>query len=63
MVCIYSFTLIVESLGEQRIRDINDEINRMLKEKSQWEKRIIELGGPDFRVIFSPIEKVKILEI
>lgn len=24
----------------------------MLKEKSQWEKRIIELGGPDFRVFY-----------
>lgn len=38
-----------ESLGEQRIRDLNDEINKLLREKEQWEKRILELGGPDYR--------------
>jgi len=38
-----------ESLGEQRIRDLNDEINRQLREKAHWERRIIELGGPNYR--------------
>eukprot|EP00027_Filamoeba_sp_ATCC50430_P004349 CAMPEP_0168548402 /NCGR_PEP_ID=MMETSP0413-20121227/4538_1 /TAXON_ID=136452 /ORGANISM="Filamoeba nolandi, Strain NC-AS-23-1" /LENGTH=253 /DNA_ID=CAMNT_0008578695 /DNA_START=98 /DNA_END=859 /DNA_ORIENTATION=+ len=38
-----------ESLGEQRIRDLNDEINELIKEKNRWEKRILELGGPNFR--------------
>ncbi len=32
-------------LGEFRIRDLNDEINKNLREKRHWEKRIIELGG------------------
>jgi hypothetical protein len=41
----------IEALGEQRIRDINDEINRMIKEKQAWERRIIEFGGPNYRVI------------
>lgn len=38
-----------ESLGEQRIRDLNDEINKLLREKGHWERRIIELGGPNYR--------------
>ncbi|EFC44814.1 KIAA1160 protein-like protein [Naegleria gruberi] len=36
------------SLGEHRIRDLNDEINRLIQEKADWEKRIIELGGIDY---------------
>jgi len=35
-------------LGEHRIRDLNDEINKLMREKSHWEKRILELGGPDY---------------
>ena len=37
------------SLGEHRIRDLNDEINALLKEKSRWEDHIKELGGPDYK--------------
>jgi pre-mRNA-splicing factor ISY1 len=37
------------SLGEHRIRDLNDEINALLKEKSNWEDHIRELGGPDYK--------------
>lgn len=36
-------------LGEFRIRDLNDEINKLLREKGHWERRIIELGGRDMR--------------
>ncbi|RVE72492.1 hypothetical protein OJAV_G00042230 [Oryzias javanicus] len=36
-------------LGEFRIRDLNDEINKLLREKGHWEYRIKELGGPDYR--------------
>ncbi|KAH9416368.1 NineTeen Complex (NTC) component [Dermatophagoides pteronyssinus] len=36
-------------LGEHRIRDLNDQINRLLREKRNWEQRIKELGGTDFR--------------
>lgn len=35
-------------LGEFRIRDLNDEINKLIREKRHWEDRIIELGGPDY---------------
>lgn len=36
-------------LGEFKLRDLNDEINKLLREKGHWEDRIIELGGPDYR--------------
>jgi pre-mRNA-splicing factor ISY1 len=35
-------------LGDHRIRDLNDEINKLIREKSHWERRIVELGGPDY---------------
>eukprot|EP00882_Tetradesmus_deserticola_P003365 GHRQ01003561.1.p2 GENE.GHRQ01003561.1~~GHRQ01003561.1.p2 ORF type:complete len:276 (+),score=127.02 GHRQ01003561.1:563-1390(+) len=35
-------------LGEHRIRDLNDEINKLVREKGHWERRIVELGGPDY---------------
>jgi len=37
-------------LGEFRIRDLNDEINKLLREKGHWEIRIRELGGTDYTV-------------
>jgi pre-mRNA-splicing factor ISY1 len=36
-----------EGLGEERLRQLNDEINQLMRIKSHWEKRIVELGGPD----------------
>lgn len=38
-------------LGEFRIRDLNDEINKLLREKRHWEDRILELGGPDYKKV------------
>nr|CAD1827704.1 unnamed protein product [Ananas comosus var. bracteatus] len=35
-----------EGVGEHRLRDLNDEINRLLRERGHWERRIVELGGP-----------------
>ena len=37
-------------LGEFKIRDLNDEINKLLREKLAWEERILEIGGPDYKV-------------
>jgi len=37
-----------EGLGESRIRDLNDDINKLLREKAHWERRIIELGGQNY---------------
>uniref|UniRef100_T1H5B7 Pre-mRNA-splicing factor ISY1 n=1 Tax=Megaselia scalaris TaxID=36166 RepID=T1H5B7_MEGSC len=36
-------------LGEFRIRDLNDEINKLLREKRHWENQISSLGGPHYR--------------
>lgn len=33
-------------LGEHRIRELNDEINKVLREKHRWEQQIRKLGGP-----------------
>ncbi|XP_072026380.1 pre-mRNA-splicing factor ISY1 homolog [Amphiura filiformis] len=38
-------------LGEFRVRDLNDEINKLLREKGHWEQRIVELGGPDYKKV------------
>ena len=38
-------------MGEFRIRDLNDEINKLLREKRHWEDRIVELNGPDYAKI------------
>lgn len=35
-------------LGEARIRDLNDEINKLIREKYHWEKQIKVLGGNDY---------------
>lgn len=47
LVC---FSPLTAGLGEFRIRDLNDEINKLLREKGHWEFRIKELGGPDYAV-------------
>jgi len=36
------------SLGEHRIRDLNDYINKLIREKKHWERQIQFLGGPNF---------------
>lgn len=36
------------SLGEFKIRDLNDKINELLHEKVTWENQIKNLGGRDF---------------
>mmetsp|Transcript_29466 Transcript_29466/g.67879 ORF Transcript_29466/g.67879 Transcript_29466/m.67879 type:complete len:314 (-) Transcript_29466:35-976(-) len=37
------------ALGEHRIRDLNDEINKDLREKGHWESRILGLGGANYK--------------
>ena len=36
-------------LNEFQIRDLNDQINKLIKEKDTWEQRIRDLGG-NFKV-------------
>jgi pre-mRNA-splicing factor ISY1 len=35
-------------LGEHRLRDLNDEINKLIREKGHWERQILSLGGPNY---------------
>ncbi len=35
-------------LGEHRTRDLNDAINKLLREKGFWERQIKALGGVDY---------------
>ena len=37
-----------EGLGEHAIRDMNDAINKLIREKYHWNRRIKELGGRDY---------------
>lgn len=36
------------ALSDFQVRDVNDELNRLFREKWQWEMRIRELGGPNY---------------
>lgn len=42
---------VLGSLSEFQVRDMNDQINRLMRERRAWEHRITELGGPNYRVI------------
>eukprot|EP01063_Lacrimia_lanifica_P016751 TRINITY_DN23307_c0_g1_i1.p1 TRINITY_DN23307_c0_g1~~TRINITY_DN23307_c0_g1_i1.p1 ORF type:complete len:264 (+),score=98.62 TRINITY_DN23307_c0_g1_i1:70-861(+) len=35
------------ALGEFRIRELNDEINKLVREKGHWQRQIKHLNGPD----------------
>jgi len=46
---MYLHSILTAGLGEFRIRDLNDEINKLLREKRHWENQISSLGGPHYR--------------
>ena len=37
-----------QSLSDYQIRDLNDEINKLMREKHMWEVQIRNLGGPNY---------------
>lgn len=37
------------NLTDYEVRDINDEINKLLREKHHWENQIIALGGANYK--------------
>lgn len=37
-----------ESLSDFQLRDLNDEINKLMREKWVWERQIRTLGGPNY---------------
>ncbi|KAA1101732.1 NineTeen Complex (NTC) component [Puccinia graminis f. sp. tritici] len=44
---------IIAGLTDYEVRDLNDEINKLLREKGHWENQIINLGGANYRRIGS----------
>ncbi|CAD7938118.1 unnamed protein product [Amoebophrya sp. A25] len=44
------------TLPEAEIRDLNDDINKLLKEREYWIARIKELGGEDLSTSYKPSE-------
>ncbi|CAD8169051.1 unnamed protein product [Paramecium pentaurelia] len=50
-------------LGEHRIRELNDEINKVIQELRCWEDRIKELGGPDYRRLSAKIYDTQGIEL
>ena len=51
------------TLGEQKIRDLNDEINKLLRSKYAWEMQIRKLGGPDYTALGSSIGEAEAVEL
>ncbi|KAG0362279.1 Isy1-like splicing factor [Gamsiella multidivaricata] len=37
-------------LSDYQIRDLNDEINKLMREKYRWEQQIKDLGGVNYRI-------------
>ncbi|KAJ1852755.1 NineTeen Complex (NTC) component [Coemansia sp. RSA 1822] len=37
------------SLPDTQIRQLNDDINRLLRTKHHWDIRVLELGGPNYK--------------
>jgi hypothetical protein len=40
---------ITASLTDYEIRDLNDEINNLMREKRHWETQIVALGGANYK--------------
>ncbi|KAF8175239.1 Isy1-like splicing family-domain-containing protein [Mycena galopus ATCC 62051] len=36
-------------LSDYELRDLNDEINKQMREKRHWENQIVALGGTNYR--------------
>jgi hypothetical protein len=57
-VCLSRFVLLrsyvqiilrTAGLTDYEVRDLNDEINKLMREKRHWENQIIALGGANYR--------------
>lgn len=40
---------ILAGLTDYEVRDLNDEINKIMREKRHWENQIVALGGANYR--------------
>jgi len=39
----------IAGLSDYEVRDVNDDINKLLREKRHWENQIVALGGANYR--------------
>lgn len=39
----------IAGLTDYEVRDLNDEINKLMREKRHWENQIVALGGANYR--------------
>lgn len=46
---VYVFTCRLAGLSDYEVRDLNDEINKLMREKRHWENQIVALGGVNFK--------------
>jgi len=46
--CVH-IVLCTAGLTDYEVRDLNDEINKLMREKRHWENQIIALGGANYR--------------
>ena len=42
------YQLHLAGMGEYAIRDLNDKINKLMREKRHWERQIKAIGGPNY---------------
>lgn len=40
---------VLAGLTDYEVRDLNDEINKIMREKRHWENQIVALGGANYR--------------
>ena len=50
LICELTNRVFIASLSDYQVRDLNDDINKLLREKYHWEKRIKDLGGGNYYV-------------
>src|SRR6266576_7246301 len=46
---VFRIFLRTAGLTDYEVRDLNDEINKLMREKRHWENQIIALGGANYR--------------
>ena len=44
-----SVAVCTAGLTDYEVRDLNDEINKLMREKRHWENQIVALGGANYR--------------
>lgn len=45
------------ALNDYQLRDLNDEVNKLMKEKFAWEAHLKELGGPNYLRVKTAVDR------